>query len=114
MTYDRTATAWASSSWAPAPPPSPPHEAGDSEGVTSATYSPSGRTFTVRAWLLELTVPCNVPRTVRLPPTRHSWSASFAKLGSAGNGSATPGDAVGDETPVAICVQGPAQPPAPG
>ncbi len=59
-TYERTATACASSSWKPQfmpCGPAPPKLAqpdGDSPGTVSATYCSSGNVLTERAWLLEL------------------------------------------------------------
>src|SRR5271165_1734958 len=121
MTYDRAATAWASRAWNPQgwpcgpAPPSAPQPAGDSEGVTSATYWPRGTMFTVRVWSLELMTPSMLPRTRRLPLNWHSWSTSAGRPPSAGKGAGVTGEIVGSGTPgaVVVMVQGPPQPPPP-
>src|SRR5207302_2004070 len=46
--YERAATAWARSAFMPAPPPIPPHDAGDSCGTTPRRYDSTSNRLTVR------------------------------------------------------------------
>src|SRR5579862_4975474 len=115
MTYERTATACASSAWKPWPPLTAPHDAGDSDGVTSATYWPRASSFTARAALLELAMATSDPRTEMMPELGvHNWSTSEARLPSEGNGAGVTGAATGEEAADATCVHGPAHPPPAG
>ena len=107
-TYDRTATAWDSSSWNPQSspcgpaPPRLPHVDGDSPGTVSATYSSSGSVFTVRAAPVELYVAVSVPRSfVLCVPATHSVR----------NWLAVTGLAVGFFAPVPTCTDHGAAPP---
>src|ERR1700722_17508055 len=115
MTYERAATACASSSWKPqgrlCGPGAPrvPHPAGDSLGTTPATYCSSGTMLTVRAAPSELYIASIEPLTVRFPPPWHSWRALDPVAGSPSPGFES-GLAVGSDTLVLESDHGPAHP----